>query len=399
MMRFEKQGQKLAILQALVCAGFFYFTSSPYFIVLFCFSFLFFGMAFLAKKKEQQELLDRESIFESLLEGIVVVDDQMTIQQMNGSASRVLGFAKRHLKGKVFPQKEESLLFQKSRGLLETCHRLQCPATDSILIEKGKKTHLDLIAMPRVFSLGSVLIFQDKSSDHKMLEMGKDFVASSSHELRTPITIIRGFAETLQDTKDLPKEIEEEILEKIVRNCQRMETLIRNLLTLADVENIPLPNYQSCDFGALIEECKRLVLAVHPTARIHIKKEIDCIDMEVDPTLLELAIVNLLTNAVKYSTPPAHITIAFTKNSDEVILTIEDRGIGIPPEDVEHIFERFYTVNKAHSRKLGGAGLGLSLVKTIVEKHDGTIHVHSALGVGSTFTLTFPLFQGTFISR
>lgn len=398
-MKIVRLGQKLAILQVFCCLVFFSKVPLVVLIVFLLLAIGFWSIAFLVKKERLQAVLDQDAILESLVEGVLVLDAKMNIQHVNASASRSLGFSKRQLKGKRFPQKETSLLVQKARDLLETCHRLRFPATDIVVIDKGKKIHFDIIAIPRVCSLGFVLIFQDKSSDHKMLEMGKDFVSSSSHELRTPITIIRGFAETLQDTKDLPKEIEEEILEKIVRNCKRMETLIRNLLTLADVENIPLPNYQQCDLGDLLEECKRIVSTVYSSAHIHIKKEVEYLEIEVDPSLFELAIVNLLTNAAKYSQDPAEITVSFYQNMDEIVLSISDKGIGIPQEDVEHVFERFYTVNKAHSRKLGGAGLGLALVKTIIEKHDGIIQVESVQGVGSTFTMAFPISQRTCICK
>lgn len=99
--------------------------------------------------------------------------------------------------------------------------------------------------------------------------------------------------------------------------------------------------------------------------------------------------MNLLENGVKYSKPPADLTITIEDRSEEVFLTIADKGMGIPAEDVAHIFERFYTVDKAHSRRLGGAGLGLSIVKTIIEKHEGNIEVQSTLGKGTAFTLTF----------
>jgi signal transduction histidine kinase len=110
-----------------------------------------------------------------------------------------------------------------------------------------------------------------------------------------------------------------------------------------------------------------------------------------DGTLLELAIINLLTNAAKYSKPPARIHITVQKEAEEAKIVIKDQGIGIPAVDLEHIFERFYTVDKAHSRKLGGAGLGLSLVKTIIDKHQGGISVESTLGAGTTFTIQLPL--------
>ena len=112
--------------------------------------------------------------------------------------------------------------------------------------------------------------------------------------------------------------------------------------------------------------------------------------VDADPDLLELAMMNLLENGIKYSKPPAHLTIHLRETKNDVIIAIQDRGIGIPTDDIPHIFQRFYTVNKSHSRRLGGAGLGLSIVKTIIDKHEGTISVASELGHGTTFTITLP---------
>ncbi len=317
----------------------------------------------------------------------------MKIVQVNFIASRFLGFPKRHLLGKPFPEKEGAILLEKGRELLLACQRTHTSLTEFFTLETGKKIHLDLIAIPKVLGGGATLILQDKSSYHKVLEMGKDFIASASHELKTPITIIRGFAETLQDMQDLPEEIVVEILEKIVRNCKRMDALVKNLLILSDIENIPFPRCLYCDLESLMEDCKHMVTLVHPDAEIHILKQSETIAAEVEPSILELALLNLLENAIKYSKAPAKVTVYMQQDQEEVVIAICDQGMGIPPLDLEHVFERFYTVNKAHSRKLGGAGLGLSIVKTIIEKHDGTIQVSSTLGEGSVFTIRLPLYQ------
>ena len=112
--------------------------------------------------------------------------------------------------------------------------------------------------------------------------------------------------------------------------------------------------------------------------------------IDANPDLLELALMNLLENGVKYSSSPAKLTLTLEPKKHEVAISIQDRGIGIRAEDLPHIFERFYTVNKSHSRRLGGAGLGLSIVKTIIEKHEGTISASSIPGQGTTFTITLP---------
>lgn len=329
------------------------------------------------QKKEQDSLLDM------LTEGIVLLDSEGAILKMNKASKKLLGAQHQKIE-------ENSFIGMKTLDLIAVCLKNKKPVTDSVCVEEGRKRYFDLAVIP--YEEKIFVIIQDKSNEQKVLEVGKGFVANASHELRTPITIIRGFAETLQDMAELPKEMLDEILEKIIRNCKRMDSLVRNLLTLSDIENVPLANRRACDLFALVEESKRAILSVHPQASVEIVQSSEAI-AEVDPSILELAIVNVLENAVKYSNTPAKITVSLCQSADTATVSIQDQGVGISSLDLEHIFDRFYTVNKAHSRKLGGAGLGLSLVKTIIEKHDGTLQVTSAVGEGSTFTLSLPRFR------
>jgi len=335
---------------------------------------------------------EKEAILESLGEGVIAVDASMQVTYVNGVGSRMLGIPKRYLLHKAFPKhsdKPQAPLLEKCEELLDAVQKEGSALSDSISMGDTRKIYLDLIAAPKIPGGGAILVLQDKSSHYKVLEMGKDFVANASHELRTPITIIKGFAETLQEMPELSFEVLTDITEKIVRSCERMDKLVKNLLTLADIENLPESRFQPCDLLGLVQECIHILLSKYPDVHIEFEEQEEVI-LPADADLLELAISNLLDNAVKYSRGAVHITIQMRVSTDEVHLTICDKGIGIPASDVEHIFERFYTVDKAHTRKLGGAGLGLSIVKTIVEKHDGTINVTSVLGQGSCFTITLP---------
>lgn len=232
-------------------------------------------------------------------------------------------------------------------------------------------------------------MFEQKTED-QIIEMGKAFIANASHELRTPITIIRGFAETLQDFPDLPEETRKMIIEKIVRTCGRLEKLVKSLLTLSDIEHLSEEAFRSYDLLKIAETCKNQLLIACPEVQIVICNKCPSSLVKVEPDLLELAVMNLLENAVRYSRGTAQIEITLRKLQSRIALEIADKGMGIPQDDLPLIFDRFYTVNKAHSRKLGGAGLGLSIVKTIVDKHKGECCVSSKLGKGSTFSLIFP---------
>lgn len=337
---------------------------------------------------------EKGAILESLGEGVIAVDAAMKISYVNYIGSKMLGIHRRHLLDQPFPRsfdKANELLLNRCADLLSRCQEENQILTDSLSYGDGRKIYIDLIAAPKAKGSGAIIVIQDKTSHYKVIEMGKDFVANASHELRTPITIIKGFAETLQDLPEIARDMLSDITEKIVRNCERMEKLIKNLLRLADIENIPESRFKECNLVALIENCRHTLLTVHPKAQVTIEKKEEELVVFADSDILELALMNLLDNAVKYSEPPAKIHIRLRALDDEEVeIVISDRGIGIPPQDIEHIFERFYTVNKAHSRKLGGAGLGLSIVKTIIEKHDGSISAESKLGEGTTFIIVLP---------
>lgn len=340
-----------------------------------------------------EERNEKEAILESLVEGVVAVDTSGLIRYVNPAGCKMFGIPKRALIGKRFPEGEEKLrkeLLNKCLGMLTISQEQNRVVTDSVVIEEGQKTYLDLIAVPKPYKSGAMVVLQDKSSHYRVVEMGKEFVANASHELRTPITIIKGFAETLQDIPDITTDMLRDITEKIVRSCERMDTLVKNLLTLADIENIAKNRFQGCDIGIVLENCRRTLLSVYPTAHIEIRKAKRQIVILADSDLLELAIINIFDNAAKYSKPPAHITVSIEEFQEKIVLKIADRGIGIPQEDLDHIFDRFYTVDKAHSRRLGGAGLGLSIVKTIIEKHEGKITATSTLGKGTIFTIQLP---------
>lgn len=336
-----------------------------------------------------QEKNDKAAILESLGEGVIAVDQMMIVTYINRMAEVLLGLKKEEILGKSFSltklQRCQELIYQaqtKKESIL------------SIFKPEGKpKKYLDVIAVP-LGDKGAILVIQDKTSLHKIIELGRDFIANASHELKTPITIIRGFAETLHDHPELSSEVSHDITQKIVNNCQRMETLVKNLLTLAAIdEGLPRSRLQEHDLFELIEEARQTILAVHPQANIRIEPENPTapIHMMVDGDLFIQAILNLLDNAVKYSKAPAQVRVRLKKDEKEIHIEISDKGIGIPHEDLDRIFERFYVVDKSHSRSMGGSGLGLSIVERIIEKHQGKISVDSTLDVGTTFTLIFPV--------
>lgn len=332
---------------------------------------------------------EKEAILESLGEGVIAVNEKMEVLYINFIACKMLGINRRDVLGKQL--KGDGELVQKCQSLLTRSQQRGNILTDSLAFGKERKTYIDLVAAPKAHGMGAIVVIQDKTNHYRVLEMGKDFVANASHELRTPITIIKGYAETLHDLPELKPHQVAEITEKIGRSCIRMENLVNNLLRLANIENLEDSRFQDCNLIPLIENCVHTLRSLYPDATVEVKKSADQIFLKGDSGLLELAITNILENAAKYSDPPAQIQITAGVEEDDAVIEISDKGKGIPAEDLPYIFERFYRVDKTHSRRLGGAGLGLSIVKTIITKHDGTITAVSEVGKGTTFRVTLPL--------
>jgi two-component system phosphate regulon sensor histidine kinase PhoR len=335
---------------------------------------------------EQRE--ETAAILESIGEGIIATDTSAKITFINQAACALLGVSREKILHSMLNL--ESDLSRKCHELILDALQTSEVATDTVNLRDKEPLYLNLISAPLARQNGALIVLQDKTSDYKIVELGKDFIANASHELRTPITIIRGFAETLQDLPELSKEMLHDITEKIVRTCIRLDKLVRSLLTLSDIENLSKKRLKLTDLTLIAENCKHHLLVANPNVVISLDLPAESVPIIADADLLELAILNLLENAVKYSASPPQIELRIEKNESGNILQIQDRGIGISDRDLPHIFNRFYTVDKARSRKSGGAGLGLSIVKTIVEKHRGQISVNSEMGVGTTFTMTLP---------
>lgn len=319
---------------------------------------------------------DLEAIINTLNEGILAFNVRSKITFVNEKACQLLGHSRSELMGRSLLYFER--FHQKCHDLV--LHSLQtAESIHKTWSENG--ISLDLVAAPFTHQEGALLVIQDKTSDYKMVEMGKNFIANASHELRTPITVIRGFAEMLQEVPS------HEITDKIIRTCDRLEKLVKSLLELTGLENVTADRFRACHISALIENCKHLFQCAHPEIELLVSPFQD-LSVLGDFDLLGSALMNVLENAAKYSGSTIHLKVE--KENEWVNLLVEDHGVGIPKVDLPHIFDRFYTVDKSRSRKLGGVGLGLSIVKLIMEKHRGKVSVESEMGKGSIFTLSIP---------
>jgi PAS domain S-box-containing protein len=334
---------------------------------------------------------ENEAILQSLIEGVIACDNNGIITYVNDVSCQMLLIAKEELLGKVCETlHHEGSLFKLCQKQIKKCQKEGKILKESIMVEEGQKIYLDVIASPMLNKKGAILILQDKTADHRVLQMGRDFIANASHELRTPITVIKGFAETLLDHPNMDREMLKNISEKIVKTSNKLNDLVNGLLTLSDVESVTTSRFVECDLEEILDNCAHMIMCAHPEAKINFVKDKEKSIVRGDASLLERAFMNLLDNAIKYAKDKAEISIKISRGEDRVSVAVADNGIGIAEEERVRIFERFYRVDKARSSKISGLGLGLSIVKTIVDKHLGEITVSSS-DKGSCFTITLPI--------
>lgn len=240
---------------------------------------------------------------------------------------------------------------------------------------------------------GIVIVLHDITQLKILEQMRKDFVANVSHELKTPITSIKGFTETLLDGAKEDKDTLEMFLDIILKESNRIQVLVSELLELSKIEQA---NHFNMVKVNLPQKVFNSVEVVYPLAeRKNIKFNLELeknLFVLAEPSKLKQVMINLLSNAINYSPEDAEVTVKVYLKADECIVEIIDQGIGIAPEETTRIFERFYRVDKARSRDSGGTGLGLAIVKHIIEVFNGEIDVESELGKGSTFRIKLKQF-------
>ncbi|MBU0710501.1 cell wall metabolism sensor histidine kinase WalK [bacterium] len=254
-------------------------------------------------------------------------------------------------------------------------------------INIGSKTYLCSVShIPANEEI--VIVFHDISEIMRLQQLKKDFVVNVSHELRTPLTAIKGFVETLEDDF-IPGN--KRYLEIIERHTDRLINIVNDLLLLAEIEDKSQLQIEEVNIAQMQTDLTKLFAEKISTKKLQLEWEIadELSIISCDPFKLEQVFINLLDNAIKY-TDKGKIKIRFSQISNNTLIEIEDTGIGIPEEHLSRIFERFYTVDKSRSRRLGGTGLGLSIAKHIVLLHNGRIDVESTPGTGTTFSILLP---------
>ena len=242
---------------------------------------------------------------------------------------------------------------------------------------------------------GAVLVFTDLTKIQKLEGVRREFVANVSHELKTPITSIQGYVETLQDGAINDKENAQRFLEIIAKHAVRLSQIVDDLLELSRIEEIPGGEEQYLKLVSLNDLVESTLAPFSTQAEnrsIALDVELDeNTELKLNAKLFTHALGNLLDNAIKYSESNTTIKILGHKRADGFVLEIKDQGQGIEEGHLNRIFERFYRVDRGRSREVGGTGLGLSIVKHIARIHSAKLEVESKTGTGSTFRLIFPV--------
>lgn len=241
--------------------------------------------------------------------------------------------------------------------------------------------------------IGKMFVFEvsDISSVKKYEQSKREFVDNASHELKTPISVLRGIVETLLEEEEDQRK--RHFLEKALRRIEQMQNLVEDLLTLTKLESgRERLNLSEFKLRELVEEVYESLEQEFVKREVSFENLVsEDFKMFADRQKLFLLLRNLIDNAVKYNKRGGKVWVRAKKEGNKQILEIEDTGIGIPPEHIPFIFERFYRVDKGRSREMGGTGLGLSIVKHIVFLHEGEIKVHSKPREGSRFSIIIPI--------
>jgi two-component system phosphate regulon sensor histidine kinase PhoR len=355
----------------------------------------------LSKITEQRNELG--AVLSSMAEGVLAMDMEERILGMNHAASVIFECDPRQVQGRTI---QEVIRHPELQSLVTKALAGEGDVErDVVLYSKEERVlngHATLLRDGEGKRVGVLVVLNDITRLRKLENIRKDFVANVSHEIRTPITAIKGFVETLRDGAMQNPQDGERFLGIIQNHVLRLEALVEDLLSLSRIEE------ETEKEEIVLEEktLKEVLLGALQLCQVkaepkQIRMELSCrADLvgKINPSLLEQAVVNLLDNAINYSEPEKSIWVEADTTPQEILIQVRDEGCGIEKQHQERLFERFYRVDKARSRKQGGTGLGLAIVKHIMEAHGGRVSVESHPGRGSTFTLHLPRISSQVIS-
>ena len=334
-----------------------------------------------------------KSIMQSVSHGILAIDTKGRILLINE-------LAKKMVEGDelILPEGKSIRQFIKNKTVLESILS-NMSSENSVVVQKNiskdviYKIKIDPVYFKNTDAvIGFIINIEDVTDYVKLENMRKQFVANVSHELKTPLTSIKGFVETLKMTENLDVDTKNRFLGIIENETTRLSRLIDDILLLSTVENKVKKKVEKVDLFEIFEEIHEIVgyIAKNKNIKIDYQFENEDIDLWEYSGYIRQILLNIIENAIKYTGQNGNVKVRQYVKQDKVFIEIQDNGIGIPKEDIDRVFERFYRVDKARSRSVGGTGLGLAITKHMVKALNGNIKLESELGVGSKFTIELP---------
>ncbi len=347
------------------------------------------------------QLTQLEATLGSLQEAVLIVDSTNHILLANSALDAMFPRATN-----ILGQRLELILH--SAAFLEyvnTVRKNTAQAQFEVEFTDGNRSVWVEVTGTTIPSLNSskdpwaLFVLHDITKQKKLEAVRKDFVANVSHELRTPLSVIKGYVETLVDDHQvLPFDDRDRFLRTIQRHTERLNSLLEDLLTLSRLESInPGLRRESADLALLLNSILDDYRARPASAAHKLSAHIDPVigALLIDPLKITQVLENLIDNALKYTPKGSSIDVSAKQRENIIEICVRDNGPGIPEDDLPHIFERFYRVDKGRSRDKGGTGLGLSIVKHIVQLHGGQVRAESKLGQGTAFYFTLPQRQNS----
>lgn len=341
---------------------------------------------------------DREqlrAILSGMVEGVIAIDDRRRVLFANDRAGQLLEFDPRKAVNEQLAGVTRLAAFH---AVVEKGLAASEPHREEFAVAGPAPRHLVVYVsrFPGYGMPGAVVVIDDTTDVRQAERMRQDFVANASHELKTPLAVIKSSVETLIDGAAEDPEARAGFLDQVAREADRLADLIKDMLSLSKIESGTLGlEPRGVELGKAITDC---VERHHPRADAKtltmVEKPPTDVPADVaawaDPDALRQVMDNLVDNAIKYTPNGGRITVRWGATADTVSFEVEDTGVGIPEADVNRVFERFYRVDKARDRAQGSTGLGLSIVKHLVQAMRGQVRVNSKLGKGTTFRVTLP---------
>jgi two-component system phosphate regulon sensor histidine kinase PhoR len=344
----------------------------------------------------QEEKAKVEAAFSSALDGVLILNRDGRIETRNQGMGSILGDRYGDIIGKTPLEAFRNLDLQRALDRYGRDHR---PVTQEIELGEEERAVLDLSITPvkgyADAEEKTMLVFHDVTHLKKLERMRVDFVANVTHEIKTPLTAILGFVETLQEGAIEDRETAKKFLSTIARHAERLNRLVEDLLTISNAELGEMHfSFESVAFSGIAQSVLEMIQRKAGEKKIEIISEIpeNLPLIRADRDRLSQILINVLDNAVKFTPEGGSVRISAARAGEaEVVMRIADTGIGIPRDEVSRLGERFYRVDKTRSRELGGTGLGLSIVKHLVTAHKGRMEIESQLGRGTIVSLYIPV--------